>query len=114
VTAVPLPTPPASQPESLVAKWTQFRDGHSITLSWSPVPEATGYVIYRLTGDDTTFKWPENFLTVLVETTYVDKGNTEKNAKVKGLDNTLDYSYRVTAVNAAGISPSATVRVAAH
>jgi hypothetical protein len=50
----------------------------------------------------------------LVETTYTDQGNTEKNAKVKGLDNTSDYSYQVTAVNAGGISPPTTVHVAAH
>ncbi len=37
----------------------------------------------------------------------------EKSAKVKGLDNTVDYSYRVTAVNAGGISPSTTVLVSA-
>ena len=75
---------------------------------------ATGYVIYRSTGSDRSFKWPENFLTVLVETTYIDKGNTEKGAAIKGLDNTRDYFYQVTAVNAAGVSSPATVRVAAH
>ena len=114
VTAKPLPAPPAAAPKSLAGKWTKNRDGSTITLSWSPVPGATGYVIYRSTKSDTSFKWPENFLTALVETTYVDKGNTEKNAKVKGLDNTLDYSYQVTAVNAAGISSPATVRVVAQ
>jgi fibronectin type 3 domain-containing protein len=113
VTARPLPSPPAAAPEALTGKWTNTRDGHAITLNWSPVPGAAGYVLYRTTGADTAFKWPDNFLTVLVETTYVDKGNTEKTAKVKGLDDTLDYSYRVTAVNAAGISPSTAVRVAA-
>jgi len=113
VTARPLPLPPAAAPEALVGKWMKMWEGPAISLSWSPVPGATGYVIYRTTGDGMTFKWPDNFLTVLVETTYIDKGNTEKTAKVKGLDNASDYSYRVTAVNAAGISPSTTVRVAA-
>jgi hypothetical protein len=113
VTARPLPSPPAAAPEALTGKWIKTRDGDAVTLSWSPVPDATGYVIYRTTGAGTTFHWPDDFLTVLVETTYTDKGNTEKTAKVKGLDNSLDHSYRVTAVNAGGISPSTTVRVAA-
>jgi hypothetical protein len=113
VTARPLPSPPSAAPEALTGKWINTREGRAMSLSWSPVPGATGYVIYRTTGGGTTFQWPDNFLTVLVETTYLDKGNTEKNAKVKGLDDMLDYSYRVTAVNAAGISPSTTVRVAA-
>jgi rhamnogalacturonan endolyase len=112
VTAKPLPPAPATAPDSFLGKWTKTQDGPAISLSWTAVPGATGYVIYRATGANTTFNWPDNFLTALVETTYVDKGNTEKNAKVKGLDKTLDYSYRVTAVNAGGISPSVTVRVA--
>ena len=114
VTARPLPAPPASAPEALIAHWTKTRNGNAVTLSWSPVPGATGYVIYRSTGAVGAFQWPENFLTALVETTYVNKGSTEKNAAIKGLDNSIDYSYQVTAVNAAGISPSATVHVAAH
>ena len=112
--AVPLPPPPTTAPASITGAWKKTRNGDAITLSWSPVPGATGYVIYRSTGSAAEFKWPANFLTALVETTYTDQGNTEKNAKVKGLDNTSDYSYQVTAVNAGGISPPTTVRVAAH
>ena len=73
---------------------------------------ATGYVIYRSTSPDPSFAWPEDFLTALVETTYFDRGNTDKNAKEKGLNTGMDYYYQVTAVNAGGISPSATVHVA--
>ena len=113
VTARPLPAPPAKAPESLVGRWTKIRGGKAVTLSWSPVPGATGYVIYRSKGAGASFKWPENFLTVLVETTYTDKGSTEKGAAKIGLDDAVDYSYRVTAVNAAGVSPAATIRVAA-
>jgi rhamnogalacturonan endolyase len=111
VTTRPLPPPPDSAPQSLAGRWTKMRDGKAITLSWSAVPGATGYVIYRSKGSDTAFQWPQNFLTALVETTYVDKGSTEKGAGKKGLDDTTDYSFQVTAVNAAGISPSATIRV---
>ena len=55
-----------------------------------------------------------NYLTAIVETTYVDRGVTEKSAPVKGLDPSKEYDYRVTAVNAAGISPPAVVHVPAR
>ena len=83
-------------------------------LHWSPVPGASGYVLYRSIGTGASFKWPENFLTALVETTYTDEGNTAKDAKVKGLDRGLDYSYQVTAVNAGSVSPSNEIRVSAQ
>jgi len=113
VTAVPLPSAPATAPASLTGAWKKTRNGDVITLHWAPVPAATGYVIYRSAGATAEFKWPANFLTALVETTYTDAGNTEKSAKIKGLDNTSDYFYQVTAVNAGGISPPATVHVVA-
>ena len=78
------------------------------------MPGATGYVIYRSLKSDKSFAWPADFLTALVETTYFDKGDTDKNAKVKGLNASSDYYYQVTAVNAGGISPSTTIHVAAH
>ncbi len=111
--AVPLPAPPTAAPASLKGEWKKFREGTGITLSWSPVPGATGYVLYRSTTPNPSFAWPTDFLTALLETTYFDKGDTEKNAKVKGLNAGSDYYYQVTAVNAAGISPASTVKVAA-
>jgi fibronectin type 3 domain-containing protein len=114
VTAVPLPDAPVSAPVSLTARWTKFRDGTGIALSWSPVPGATGYVIYRSLKTGQSFAWPADFLTALVETAYFDKGDTDKNARVKGLRAGSDYYYQVTAVNAGGISPSTTINVAAH
>jgi rhamnogalacturonan endolyase len=114
VPATPLPAPPASAPQSLAGHWTRMRDGNAIALNWSAVPGATGYVIYRSKGSQASFQWPQNFLTALVETTYTDKGSTEKGAIKKGLDDGKDYSYQVTAVNAAGVSPASTVRVPEH
>jgi hypothetical protein len=111
VSAAPVPAPPAAAPEGLTGTWARTRNGNAITLNWSPVPGAVGYVIYRAGGTDASFSWPKNFLTTLVETTYTDKGNTEKNAKVKGLDQSTAYSYQVTAVNAGGVSPPAVVQV---
>jgi rhamnogalacturonan endolyase len=112
VKAQPLPVAPATAPASLAGQWTRTKNGDAITLKWDPVPGAVGYVIYRIAGDGDTFQWPANFLTSLVETTYTDQGNTEKNAKVKGLNKGATYSYQVTAVNAAGISPPSSVQVA--
>jgi len=114
VTAVALPVAPVTAPASLTGAWKKTRNGDAITLNWTRVPGATGYVIYRSIGGAAEFKWPASFLTALVETTYTDRGNTEKNAQVKGLDNNSDYSYQVTAVNAGGISPPTTVHVPMH
>lgn len=114
VTARPLPAPPAAAPQSLTGHWSKTRDGEVITLNWSPVNGATGYVVYRSSGPAAAFTWPDHYLTGLVETTYVDKGVTEKTSPVKGLDPSKDYDYQVTAVNAAGISPPATVHLPAR
>ncbi len=111
VTARPLPDPPDTAPTSLAGRSSKTRDGIVITLSWAPVAGATGYVIYRSSDATPAFSWPDHYLTAGVETTYVDKGVTEKSAPVKGLDPTKDYDYQVTAVNAAGISPPAVVHV---
>jgi rhamnogalacturonan endolyase len=114
VTAAPVPPAPAAAPDGLTGTWVKGRNGGVVNLHWSPVSGAVGYVIYRSSETDASFNWPENFLTTLVETTYTDKGNTEKKAKVKGLDAGAPYSYQVTAVNAGGVSPPAVVQVPAQ
>ena len=114
VNAAPVPSAPAAAPEGLAGTWTKGRGGDVIALKWTAVPGAVGYVIYRSDGAADSFSWPKNFLTTLVETNYTDKGNTEKGAKVKGLDKTSVYSYQVTAVNAGGVSTPAVVQVPAQ
>jgi rhamnogalacturonan endolyase len=113
-TVRPLPAPPATAPQSVTAHWSKTRDGQVVTLNWSPVAGATGYVLYRSSTPAASFTWPDHCLTALVETTYVDKGVTEKSAPVKGLDPSKDYDYQVTAVNAAGVSRSTTLHVPAR
>ncbi len=115
VKATPLPAPPASAVDALAGKWVDTRQGPAITLNWSPVPGAVGYVIYRSTQAGDNFRWPEDFVTTIVETTYTDKNSDKKDAKPaeKALKPSNDYYYRVTAVNAGGISPSAAVHVPA-
>ncbi len=110
----PLPAPPATAIQLLAGRWGKTRDGQVITLTWSPVAGATGYVIYRSSEHPPSFVWPDHYLTALVETRYVDKGVTEKNAPVKGLDPTKGYDYQVTAINAAGVSQPAVVHVPAR
>jgi rhamnogalacturonan endolyase len=114
VRAIPLPPPPTGSPQGLNAAWKTFREGVGIVLSWSPVPGATGYVIYRNGTSGDAFSWPGDFHCALVETTWFDKGDTRKAAKVKGLDPSKAYYYRVTPVNAGGISQSAVIQVPAR
>jgi fibronectin type 3 domain-containing protein len=113
VDAQPLPHPPASAPQSLVGDWSKTRQGLGITLKWSPVPGATGYVIYR-SNQKNQFQWPENFVTPLLETTWTDTNRGKKKNEKKGddhMDPAKDFYYQVTAINAGGISPSATVHI---
>src|SRR5208282_2468723 len=70
-----------------------------IVLNWSPVSGAVGYVIRRATSPSGPF----TLLMSVTETTYTDIG----------LAVTLAYYYQVAAVNAAGVSPNATVVVTA-
>jgi fibronectin type 3 domain-containing protein len=109
VRCTPLPAPPTTAPSEFTAKWTQNRQGPGVILNWSPVPGAVGYVIYRSTTAG-EFKFPDNFVTALMETTYTDANRAPR--KGQKTDDHLQagqqYYYQVTAVNAAGISPSAT------
>ncbi len=113
VDALPLPHPPAARPESLAGTWTKTRQGLAITLKWSPVPGATGYVIYR-SNQAGPFKWPDNFAITLLESTWTDANKAKKATEKKGddhIDASKDYYYLVTAINAGGISPPSMVHV---
>jgi rhamnogalacturonan endolyase len=88
-----LPAPPAAAPGS----FTGIFNSSSIVLNWSPVSGAVGYIIRHATNAAGPFIYVQN----VTETAYVDGG----------LDPTLTYYYRVTAVNAAGVSPNATLTV---
>jgi rhamnogalacturonan endolyase len=113
VQATPLPPPPAAAPASVAGKWISTRQGPALTLTWSPVPGASGYVIYRSTQPDGPFRWPEDFVTTVITTTYTDKNDGKKPPKDKSkvLSPDKDYYYQVTAVNVGGISPPATGHV---
>ncbi len=113
VDAHPLPQPPAAGPQSFVGNWTKNRQGIGITLKWSAVPGATGYVIYR-SMNGPQFKWPENFVTTMLETTWTDSNHAKKKNEKKAddhIDPSKNYDYQVTAINAGGVSPSVTAHV---
>ncbi len=101
VMAEPLPPPPAAAPGGLTG--TALSGNTSVSLSWSPVPGATGYVIYRSTQYGGPFTFPANFVTALLETSYADAG----------LATNHTYYYQVTAVNVGGISAPASTAVSA-
>ncbi len=115
VDAVALPKAPAA-PESFTAEWGKSRQGIGLTLKWSPVPGATGYVIYRSTEGE-KFVWPTNYVTSLLETTWTDTNKAKKKNQKKGddhMDASKDYYYQVTAINAGGVSPPVTTHIAAE
>ena len=97
IPAMPLPAVPAEAPADLTA----VRTGTTITLQWKAVPGALGYVIYRSTSASGPFNFPDNFVITTPELTYMDSK----------LSDSTPYFYQVTAVNAAGISPMANVKV---
>ncbi len=96
VQAIPLNAAPSSAPGLLAA--VRLTGGTSIALSWSPVSDATGYVIYRSTQSG-QFSFPGEYVNVTGESGYTDKN----------LSATTTYYYQVTAVNVTGVSAPATV-----
>ena len=86
-----LPTAPASRPGSLVAAFYQT---NNIVLNWIAVPGAVGYIIKRAT----TSGGPFTYLQSITETVFYDLG----------LNASSTYYYQVIAVNAGGVSITAT------
>jgi fibronectin type 3 domain-containing protein len=90
VSAVPVPPPPASTPVLSAAA------GNSkVTLTWTAVPDAPGYSIYRSTTG--AFAGPP--IATTSETTF----------KNTGLENDTTYFYTVAARNMGGDGPRAAV-----
>lgn len=87
--AVPLPAPPAGAPGNLTATPLSVTN---ITLGWSAVSGAIGYVVQRSTSLNGTYI----LLNSVTETNYTDFG----------LNTNLTYYYRITPVNAGGIGTS--------
>lgn len=92
VIARPVPAPPSAAPGGLIAGTVQ---NTNVSLSWSAVSGAVGYVIHRATS----LGGPYSYLTSVTETTYTDVG----------INPAVTYYYQVAAVNAAGVSGTTTV-----
>jgi len=90
---VALPTTPASAPFSLTASFV-YGTTTNITLNWTAVPGAVGYVISRATS----VSGPYTYLQTVTETTYTDSG----------LNPATIYYYRVAAMNVTGVSANNT------
>ena len=94
-----MPAKPASAPQSLKASQAADGTGVDVTLTWTAVPGATGYAIYRSMTSGGPFAFPAQFVTSSPTAFYVNKG----------LAANTTYYYQVTAVNVAGISSPAYV-----
>ncbi len=94
VVAVPLPPAPATAPGSLTASLAQMTN---VTLNWSGVSGAVGYVITRATSLAGSY----TLLASVTETTYQDVG----------VSSNATYYYHVEAMNAGGTSTNALVIV---
>jgi len=86
---VALPTAPSSVPPSLTASFV-YGTTTNITLNWTAVPGAVGYVIARATSASGPFV----YLQTVTETTYTDYG----------MNPAVIYYYRVAAMNAAAVT----------
>ena len=102
--ATPLPPKPASAPANLTAARKANGSSLTVNLSWTAVPGATGYTIYRSTSPGTPV-YPDQFIMATYRTTFVD---VQADFNKVALDPTKTYYYQVTAVNTAGIGPAAT------
>jgi autotransporter-associated beta strand protein len=88
---IPLPAPPSSAPGSFTGSFVSTE----VFLTWSPVPNAVGYIVSRSTAASGPFA----YLMSVTETNYLDTDPT--------LSTNTSYFYQVTAVNTAGVSASA-------
>jgi hypothetical protein len=90
--ATPLPPPPAGAPAGLTVSRAETATNQTDTLTWTAVPGAVGYIIYRATSPTGPFAFPGEYVMSITETTYAD---------------TVDlgtYYYVVVAMNVAGVS----------
>ncbi len=93
VVVVPVPPAPATAPGSLTGNMVTT----NVTLNWSAVSGAVGYVISRATSANGTY----TLLGSVTETTYKDVG----------VNSNATYYYHVEAMNAGGTSTNALVVV---
>ncbi len=98
ITAKPAPPPPAAPPGNFHIS-VSGTTNQTAYLSWSAVPGAVGYILYRSTSPNGPYNFPGNFVQTVTTGNYTDGGLNS---------NTL-YSYMVVAMNAGGISGNSAI-----
>ena len=99
VTGKPVPPPPATPPANMQVSDNITSSNQTVTISWSPVSGAVGYILYRANSTNGPFSFPGNYVQSVTTTTYTDGSLTT---------NTL-YSYEVVAMNAGGVSGASAI-----
>jgi rhamnogalacturonan endolyase len=97
--AVPVPAPPATPPASFKLSDTITGTSQTAYLTWSPVPGAVGYILYRCLNSTGPFSFPTNFIQSITLTNWTDSG----------LAVNAFYSYEVVAMNAGGVSAGSAI-----
>ena len=99
VTGKPVPPPPTSAPGNFNLSDTITSASQSVTVSWSAVNGAVGYILYRANSPTGPFSFPGNYLQSMTTGSYTDNGLAT---------NTL-YTYMVVAMNAGGVSTNSII-----
>lgn len=99
VTGKPIPPPPASAPANVKISDSFTSTNQNITITWSPVSGAVGYILYRSTSAGGPFSFPGNYIQSMTTTNYLDDS----------LALNTRYYYTVVAMNAGGISTNSVV-----
>ena len=99
VAGKPVPPPPASAPGNIQIADTVTSSNQTVTVSWSPVSGAVGYILYRANSPAGPFSFPGNYVQSMTTGNYTDAGLAA---------NTL-YTYTVVAMNAGGASTNSIV-----
>jgi len=85
-------TPQIPAPEQAPQDAQTLTDSGQITLNWTPVAQASGYVIYWATEPDISPQTSNRLSGEMIQPGFVHEG----------LDNGQSYFYRVAAINAGG------------
>ena len=99
VTAKPVPPPPATAPGNVQLADTITSSNQTVTISWSAVSGAVGYILYRANSPAGPFSFPGNYVQSVTTGSYTDGGLAP---------NTL-YAYMVVAMNAGGVSTNSII-----
>ncbi len=99
VIAKPVPPPPATPPGNVQLSDVITSTNQAVTVTWSPVSGAVGYMVYRAANSLAPYSFPTNFVMSQTATNWTDSILST---------NTL-FSYLVVAMNAGGVSSNSVV-----